>query len=126
MIIEAETIFKTHLTGHEEYNGRSIGKFSLQLALTPDQREQLESEGVQVKEYEGQPVRKLTSRYEVKMFNKEGEEIKRELPEGSKVRVEYITKSHPTSGEVPFLQRLMVLELGKDRVSESDAEFFAK
>ncbi len=126
MIIEAETIFKTHLTCHEEYNGRSIGKFSLQLALTPDQRAQLESEGVQVKEYEGQPVRKLTSRYEVKMFNKEGEEIKRELPEGSKVRVEYTTKSHPTSGEVPFLQRLMVLELGKDRVSESDAEFFAK
>jgi hypothetical protein len=125
MIIEAETIFKTHLTVHEEYQGQSTGKFALQLALTPDQKEKLESDGVKVKEYDGQPLRKFASRYEVKMFDKEGAEISRELPAGSKVRLEYITKSHPTAGEVPYVQRLMVLELGEDRVSESDKEFFA-
>lgn len=128
-IIEAETIFRTHLTVHEEYQGQSTGKFGLQLKLSDEQAEKLTNDGVKTKVYDGQALRKFSSRYVIEVFNAEGRvspEDVTELPSGSRVRLEYTTKAHPTAGEVPYAKRVMILELAEDKESEADKEFFAK
>ena len=126
-IIEANTIFKTNLTKHEVYQGQSTEKFSLQLALSEEQVEELNKQGVKTKQYEGQPLRKFSSRYAIDVFDKKGPvaaQDLQELPSGSKVRLEYVTKKHPTAGEVPYAKRLMILEIAEEQAGESDKEFF--
>lgn len=128
-IIEAETIFRTHLTVHEEYQGQSTGKFGLQLKLSEAQVEKLTADGVKTKMYEGQSLRKFSSRYAIEVFDDNGRvapENVTELPSGSIVRLEYTTKQHPTAGEVPYAKRVMILQLAEDKESDADKEFFAK
>jgi len=128
-IIEAETIFRTHLTVHEEYQGQSTGKFGLQLKLSEAQVAKLSDDGVKTKMYEGQSLRKFSSRYAIEVFDAKGRvspEDVNELPSGSRVRLEYTTKKHPTAGEVPYAKRVMILELAEDKESDADKEFFAK
>jgi hypothetical protein len=126
-IIEARTIFNTNLTKHEIYQGQSTGKFGLQLSLSEEQAKKLTEDGVVVKSYEGNPLRKFSSRYVIDVFDELGavkpEDVK-ELPPTSLVRLEYVTKNHPTAGEVPYAKRLLILELAEEQANESDKEFF--
>jgi hypothetical protein len=125
MLVEGTTIFQTHLTQHDEYQGQSTGKYSVQLQLEGKTASKLAKDGVVIKEYEGEPIRKFTSRYHVPVFTSDKQTWTEELPSGTKVRLEYITKKHPTAGEVPYVKRILVLEMGEGMNGAGDAEFFS-
>jgi hypothetical protein len=122
-LIEGKTIFNSHLTKHELYQGKSTEKYALQLSLTKEQAKTLKALGMVIKEYEGQPLRKFTSRYDVPLFDRAGEELHREVPPGSTVRIEYITKPHKTAGEIPYMKRVLLMEVGEE--NQEDMEFFS-
>lgn len=122
-LIEGTTIFNSHLTKHELYQGKSTEKYALQITLTSKQAKTLSDSGMVIKEFEGTPLRKFTSRYDVPLFDKAGEELDRELPPGSKVRIEYITKTHSTAGEIPYMKRVLLMEEGEER--QEDMAFFS-
>lgn len=124
-LIEGSTLFKTHLTSTEFYNGTDTGKYSVTIELTDESKKFLEDLGVKTKEYEGTPLRRFQSRYPIDVYGATGlipfEEIN-ELPQNSKVRIDFITKPNPNNGEIPYAKRIMILELGK--ATEGDDEFF--
>ena len=79
-----------------------------------------------MKEYEGEPIRKFTSRYDIPVFTAKNERWHDEIPSGSTVRVEYTTKEHPTAGQVPYAKRVLLLEVGEgyEGQKEADDQFF--
>ena len=83
MLVEGETIFKTFLTEHDTYQGQSTGKYSLQIKLDGATASRLTKEGVVIKEYEGEPIRKFTSRYDVPVYISKTEKWEEELPSGT-------------------------------------------
>jgi len=125
MLVEGTTIFQTHLTKHDEYQGQSTGKYSLQIKLDGKVASKLTKDGVIIKEYEGEPIRKFTSRYDVPVYVNGKELWDKELPSGTAVRLEYITKKHPTAGQVPYVKRVLVLEMGEGDGSGDDKSFFS-
>ena len=125
MLVEGTTIFQTHLTHHDEYQGQSTGKYSIQIKLEAKDASRLTKDGVIIKEYDGEPIRKFTSRYDIEVFTGANERWTQELPSGTKVRIEYITKKHPTAGEVPYVKRVLVLEMGEGGDNGGDAGFFS-
>jgi hypothetical protein len=125
MLVEGTTIFQTHLTQHDVYQGQSTGKYSIQIQLEGTVASKLTKAGVIIKEYDGEPIRKFTSRYDVPVHISDTETWDKELPSGTKVRLEYITKKHPTAGEVPYVKRVLVLEMGEGGSSGGDAGFFS-
>jgi len=124
MLVEGTTIFQTHLTTHDEYQGQSTGKYSIQIQLDSKTASRLTKDGVIIKEYDGEPIRKFTSRYDIEVFTGTNEHWNKELPSGTKVRLEYITKKHPTAGEVPYVKRVLVLEMGEGGDHGAEAGFF--
>ena len=126
MLVEGTTIFQTHLTKHDEYQGQSTGKFSIQVKLDSKVASKLAKDGIVIKDYDGEPIRRFTSRYDVPVYvGNENEVWDKELPSGSKVRLEYITKKHPTAGEVPYVKRVLVLEMGEGMEGTGDKAFFS-
>ena len=123
-IVLGKTKFKTALTQHDVYQGQSTGKYAVQLELDDSAAKELSSMGVKIKEYEGTPIRKFTSRYEVPVYINANEQWDKELPNGTQVKLEYVTKKHPTAGEVPYMKRILILEMGKDDLSKGDSAFF--
>ena len=124
MLVEGTTIFQTHLTTHDEYQGQSTGKYSIQIQLDSKDASRLTKDGVIIKEYDGEPIRKFTSRYDIEVFTGTNVRWDKELPSGTKVRIEYITKKHPTAGEVPYVKRVLVLEMGEGGDHGAEAGFF--
>jgi len=122
--VNGHTIFKTALTQHDVYQGQSTGKYVVQLKLDPATAKELEAIGVQIKEYEGEPIRKFSSKYQVPVFISKDEQWNDELPRDTKVKLEYITKKHPTAGMVPYMKRILILEMGKEEEVPGDEEFF--
>ena len=64
----------SHLKEMDEYNGQSTGKYSIMLTMAQDDASLLESKGVKVKEYEGKKQRKFTSKFDVPVFDANGDE----------------------------------------------------
>ena len=126
MLVQGTTIFNSALTQFDTYQGQSTEKYSLQITLDKNEAELLTKNGVKVKEYEGEPIRKFTSRYDIPVFTAKNERWNDEIPSGSIVRVEYTTKEHPTAGNVPYAKRVLLLQVGEgyEGQQEADAEFF--
>jgi len=125
MLVEGTTIFNTCLTHHDEYQGQSTGKYAIQVKLEAKTAAKLTKDGVIIKEYDGEPIRKFTSKYKVEVWVNNKDQYDQELPSGTKVRLEYITKKHPTAGMVPYVKRVLVLEMGEDGDTGGDPAFFA-
>ena len=125
MLVDGTTIFQTHLTQHDEYQGQSTGKYSVQVKLESKVAAKLAKDGVIIKDYDGDPIRKFTSRYDVPVYVNKTDLWDKELPSGTAVRIEYITKKHPTAGEVPYVKRILVLEMGEGTDGGGDAGFFS-
>lgn len=120
MIVEGTVAF-SNLTQHEEYQGRSTGKFSLTLALTQESAEALSGEGVKLKDYKGTPQRKFTSQFPVKAMDVEKNPFKGEIPWGSKVRLSVqFGKPSPVHGVTPYLKAVKVLEVNEGFDDEED------
>ncbi len=127
MLIEGTTIFNTHLTKTEWFGdgpaAKDTEKYSIQIKLDKDSANKLSKEGVKIKEYEGEPIRKFTSRYPVSVHLNANEAWTDELPSGSIVRIEYTTKQHHQHGMIPYFKRVLVKEMGEGGDS-GDKSFF--
>ena len=126
MLVQGTTIFNSALTQFDTYQGQSTDKYSLQITLDKKEAARLEKEGVKIKEYDGEPIRKFTSRYDIPVFTAKNQRWEEEIPSGSTVRVEYTTKEHPTAGQVPYAKRVLLLQVGEgyEGQAEADAQFF--
>ena len=112
-VLEGNVAF-ANLDEHEEYQGQSTGKYSLVLSLEPEDADKLASKGVKLREYEGTAQRKFSTKYEVPMFDAEGNEFNGRLTRGSKVRVQYAEgKPHPVHGTSTYLSAIKVVELAE-------------
>ena len=112
-VLEGNVAF-ANLDEHEEYQGQSTGKYSLVLSLEPEDADKLASKGVKLREYEGTAQRKFSTKYEVPMFDAEGNEFNGRLTRGSKVRVKYAEgKPHPVRGTSTYLSAIKVVELAE-------------
>jgi len=125
MLVEGTTIFHSNLLQHEFFGEESTNKFSLQVILDKKTAATLAKSGIKIKDYEGDPLRKFTSKYKIKVFLAEGEPWNEEIPSGSKVKIEYITKKHATAGEVPYAQRVLIQEMGEGYEGTGDKAFFS-
>ena len=112
-VLEGNVAF-ANLDEHEEYQGQSTGKYSLVLSLEPEDADKLASKGVKLREYEGTAQRKFSTKYEVPMFDAEGNEFNGRLTRGPKVRVMYAEgKPHPVHGTSTYLSAIKVVELAE-------------
>lgn len=125
MLVEGTTIFNTCLTHFDEYQGQSTDKYSIQIKLDNKVAAKLAKDGVVIKDYDGEPIRKFTSRYDVPVYVNNTDLWDKELPSGTKVRLEYITKKHPSAGQVPYVKRVLVLEMGEGHDGGGDPAFFS-
>ena len=126
MLVQGTTIFNSALTQFDTYQGQSTDKYSLQITLDKKEADALTAQGVKIKEYEGEPIRKFTSRYDIPVFTAKNQRWHDEIPSGSTVRVEYTTKEHPTAGQVPYAKRVLLLQVGEgyEGQKEADDQFF--
>ena len=126
MFVEGTTIFNTSLTKFDVYQGQSTEKYALQITLDKKEAARLVKEGVKIKEYDGEPIRKFTSRYDILVYQGKNQLWEEEIPSGSKVRIEYTTKD-PTAGAVPYAKRVLLLEVGEgyEGQAEADEAFYA-
>lgn len=127
MLVQGTTIFNTALTTFDTYQGQPTEKYALQITLDKKEAARLTKEGVVIKEYEGEPIRKFTSRYDIPVFTAKNEKWHDEIPSGSTVRIEYTTKEHPTAGQVPYAKRVLLMEVGEgyEGQKEADEQFFS-
>jgi hypothetical protein len=123
MSVAIGTVAFESLRKTDVYNGQDTGKYNITLALEQDSADQLESEGVKLRIYEGQPQRKFASKFMVEVFDSEGNPFEGQVTRGSKVKVLYSTgKPHPVHGVSPYLVKLKVLELA-DNIAGDSGDF---
>lgn len=104
----------SNITAHDVYNGQSTGKFSMTITMDPDSAESLASQGVKIKDYQGNMQRKFSSKYDVKTFDAEGNPFNGEVPFNSKVRLKYkLGPAHPVHGVSTYLDAIKVLEVAE-------------
>ena len=112
-VLEGSVAF-ANLDEHEEYQGQSTGKYSLVLSLEPADADKLANQRVKLREYEGTAQRKFSTKYEVPMYDADGNDFSGRLTRGSKVRVQYAEgKPHPVHGTSTYLSKVKVLELAE-------------
>jgi hypothetical protein len=110
VVVEGVVAF-SNLTKHEEYQGRSTGKYSLVLELSEETKDLLMSNGVNVKEYKGIPQRNFKSKRSVKVIDTEDNPVEGEIPWGSKVRlIVSFGKPSPVYGVTPYLEAVRLVE----------------
>ena len=108
-----------NLSEHELYQGQSTGKYSLTVTLDDESIAQLEAQGVKMREYEGQKQRKFASKFNVPLYEANGDEFMGAITRGSLVRVQYsLGDEHPVHGFTPYLDKVKVLELAKGGMDE--------
>ena len=118
MIVQGTAAF-IHLTEHELYQGQSTGKHSITVTLDDKSIEQLEAQGVKMREYEGQQQRKFASKFHVPLYETTGDEFMGAITRGSLVRVQYsLGDEHPVHGFTPYLDKVKVLELATGNTDE--------
>lgn len=123
MSVAIGTVAFESLRKTDVFNGMDTGKYNVTLTLDEDSADQLEAEGVKLREYEGNKQRKFTSKFMVETFDSEGNPFEGQVTRGSKVKVLYSTgKPHPVHGVAPYLVKLKVLELAEGGTGD-DGDF---
>lgn len=114
MLVEGTVAF-SNLTKHEEYMGKSTGRYSLVVVLDPSSKEVLEKNGVKLKQYNDTFQRKFASKYPIKIVDNNNQSLDGELPRGSKVRLSVkIGPPSPVHGSSSYLNAVRVVELAED------------
>jgi len=109
-VIEGTVNF-SNVTQHDVYNGQSTGAFSMTITMSEDDASALSSLGVKIKDYEGNKQRKFKSKYDIALFDAEGNKYMGEVPYNSRVRLKYKTgPAHPVHGTPTYLEAVKVLE----------------
>ena len=110
-----------NLVEHEQYQGKSTEKYSLTVTLDDKSIEQLAGQGVKLRDYEGNKQRKFASKFDVPLYEANGDDFMGQVTRGSLVRVQYsLGAEHPVHGFTPYLDKVKVLELA---TSNSDRDF---
>ena len=79
--------------------------------MSEDDASALSSLGVKIKDYEGNKQRKFKSKYDIALFDAEGNKYNGEVPYNSRVRLKYKTgPAHPVHGTPTYLEAVKVLE----------------
>lgn len=111
----------SNLTEHDVYQGKSTGRYSLTLTMTPDEASKLAAKGVNVKEYKGTPQRKFATTYRTKVVDIDDHPIDGEVPYGSTVRVLWSTgPEHPQHGSPTYLNAVRVVEMAEPTIDNED------
>lgn len=101
----------SHITEHDTYMGQDTGAYSMTVTLSEDDAAALASQGVKIKDYQGNQQRKFKSKYDVKVFDAEGNRYSGEVPYNSKVRLKYkLGPAHPVHGVSTYLDAVKVIE----------------
>jgi len=109
-VIEGTVNF-SNVTQHDVYNGQSTGAYSITITMSEDDASALSSNGVKIKDYEGNKQRKFKSKYDIALFDAEGNKYNGEVPYNSRVRLKYKTgPAHPVHGTPTYLEAVKVLE----------------
>ena len=109
VVVEGTTNF-SHLTKFEEYKGKSTDRYALTITLDDATAEKLESEGVNVREYDGKKQRKFTSQFEVRVVDGSGQPFEGEVPYNSKVKVAFKYGNAGEHGVPTYLNAVQVVE----------------
>lgn len=109
-VIEGTVNF-SNVTQHDVYNGQSTGAYSITITMSEDDANALSSNGVKIKDYEGNKQRKFKSKYDIALFDADGNKYSGEVPYNSRVRLKYKTgPAHPVHGTPTYLEAVKVLE----------------
>ena len=101
----------SNVTEHDVYNGQSTGAYSMTITMSEDDAAELAANGVKIKDYEGNKQRKFKSKYNIGMYDAEGNGYNGEVPYNSRVRLKYKTgPAHPVHGTPVYLEAVKVLE----------------
>ena len=109
-VIEGTVNF-SNVTQHDEYQGQSTGRFSLTITMSEDDASTLSWQGIKIKDYEGNKQRKFNSKFDIALFDADGNKYSGEVPYNSRVRLKYKTgPAHPVHGTPTYLEAVRVLE----------------
>ena len=123
MSVVTGTVAFANLDKHEVYNGQSTGKYSIVLTLDDDASEQLQQEGVKIKEYKNTPQRKFATKFdEFAVIDNDGEPVsKSSVRYGDKVRIKYdLGSPHPVHGTTVYLKAIRVVEKGEAGLGDDE------
>ena len=110
----------SNLTQHDVFNGQDTGAFSMTITMSEDDASTLAAQGVKIKDYQGNKQRKFKSKYDIKLFDAEGNPYNGEVPYNSKVRLKFkLGNAHPVHGVATYLEAVKVLEEAEMLESES-------
>ena len=99
------------LTEHDVYNGQDTGAYSMTITMSEDDASTLAASGIKIKDYQGNKQRKFKSKYDIKVFDADGNPYNGEVPYNSTVRLKYKTgPAHPVHGVSTYLEAVKVLE----------------
>lgn len=108
----------SHTVEPDQYMGQT--KYSITLTLSEDDANTLASNGVKIKDYEGNKQRKFSSKYQVSVIDADGEPYGKEIPYNSKVRVKFkYGPAHPVHGVSTYLDAVRVLEEAEAPVDDT-------
>ena len=100
------------LTEHDVYNGQDTGAYSMTITMSEDDASTLAANGIKIKDYQGNKQRKFKSKYDIKVFDADGNPYNGEVPYNSTVRLKYKTgPAHPVHGVSTYLEAVKVLSL---------------
>ena len=120
-VIEGTVNF-SNVTQHDVYNGQDTGTFSMTITMSEDDAAGLASQGVKIKDYEGNKQRKFKSKFDVSLYTAEGDKYTGEVPYNSRVRLKFRTgPAHPVHGTPTYLEAVKVLE--EAEILEADVDF---
>lgn len=109
----------SNLTQHDIFNGQDTGQFSMTITMSEEDANELAALGVKIKDYQGAKQRKFKSKYDVKMFDEDGNPYNGEVPYNSKVRLKYkLGNPHPVHGVATYLEAVKVLEEAEMELGE--------
>jgi hypothetical protein len=110
----------SNVTKHDVFNGQDTGAYSLTITMSEDDATELSAQGVKIKDYQGNKQRKFKSKYDIKLFDAEGNPYNGEVPYNSKVRLKFkLGNAHPVHGVATYLEAVKVLEEAEMLESES-------
>ena len=98
-------------TEHDVNNGQDTGAYSMTITMSEDDASTLAANGIKIKDYQGNKQRKFKSKYDIKVFDADGNPYNGEVPYNSTVRLKYKTgPAHPVHGVSTYLEAVKVLE----------------
>lgn len=110
----------SNLTAHDVFNGQSTGAYSMTVTLSEEDAAELSANGVKIKDYQGNKQRKFKSKYDIKVFDDEGNPYNGEVPYNSRVRLKYkLGQPHPVHGVATYLEAVKVLEEAEIAVGDA-------